>query len=154
MTELDAKLRHKLQEREQLVHQLLLKLQRSPSEQPASASECASDLPAATGNREQKSPQQLIGSSRLMEACAELAAVSKKFDALKTPVGNSRKSFRVLFFCKCVFAVNMFFTYLFLLCLCALVHYIPRVLRICFSSTFYNKVLAIISFSRTFQGSF
>ena len=103
MTELDARLRHKLQEREQLVHHLLLKLQRSPSEQPASASECASASasPAAAGTLEQKPPQQLIGSSRLVEACAELAAVSKKFAVFKTPAGDSRKLLRVLFSGKC-----------------------------------------------------
>ena len=99
MTELDTRLRHKLQEREQLVHHLLLKLQRSPSEQPASASECAS----ASHSFEQKPPQQLIGSSRHVDACAELAAVSKKFAALKTPAVDSRKSLRVLFSGKCDF---------------------------------------------------
>ena len=103
MTELDAKLRHRLQEREQLVHHLLLKLQRSPSQQPApsSASECTSATatsPAAPGTPEQqKPPQQLIGSSKLVEAYAQLAVVSKKFAALKTPAIDSRKSLRVLF---------------------------------------------------------
>lgn len=72
--ELDTRLRHKLHEREQLVHHLMQKLQRPESTAPSA------------GLVEQQQTR-----SQLLNACAQLEAVSRRLAVAVTLTESSRK---------------------------------------------------------------